>query len=110
MFVLKNSPNIETLVLHMDTIELQKTVEHEIESSFDLKLHHLKVVELQKISGCKNEIQHMKILLGNAEALEKMTIVKSRKRNYSNEWKIFTAKVLALPRASPDVIIIFQAA
>ncbi|KAL5721904.1 hypothetical protein ACHQM5_005489 [Ranunculus cassubicifolius] len=116
VFLLKNSPTLESLDLDMDPHYKSSDNKVDLEqvgSSFKFKMYQLKYITVKEVIGCDLELPYLKFLLEYAVELKSMTIFIAKKNmwRYSHitgDLKTFTKEVLAVPRASSNAEVFFD--
>ncbi|XP_026397815.1 putative FBD-associated F-box protein At5g53635 [Papaver somniferum] len=127
-YVLKNSPNLESVSLqipqecyydpqeypHFDEVKINhENVEDYWYAglSSQCMIRHLKFVEIDGLRGCIYELKFLEILLKHATVLEKVVLAyHSTKKDWLREkrMKKFNEMLLTFPRASKNINFLFK--
>ncbi|KAI3846978.1 hypothetical protein MKX03_021085, partial [Papaver bracteatum] len=109
VYLVKISPNIESIFLRIEQTELNANNtggDWILGSSFPC-LHYLKFVQIRGIQGCLNELKFLQALLKKAIVLEKVTLFcnKTDSPERAAQLMDFKEMLLAYPSASSSVSI-----
>ncbi|RZC56023.1 hypothetical protein C5167_014877 [Papaver somniferum] len=111
-YLVKISPNIESIILTIERAELNSNNtggDWIIGSSFP-SLPCLKFVQIQGIQGCLNELKFLQVLLEKAIVLEEVTLFSSKTDSPDRAAQLMEFKdmLLKYPSASSSVSISIQ--
>ncbi|PIA41544.1 hypothetical protein AQUCO_02200166v1 [Aquilegia coerulea] len=107
--LLESYPNLQTLAISVEGRNTTEYVPSQELSATDGNLKHLKTVAISSFEGSESELDLVRYILGNANAMEEMNII------YSNEFKKDVAKQTVVrdkcskfAKVSPSAVIIFS--
>ncbi|XP_026396380.1 F-box/LRR-repeat protein At3g03030-like [Papaver somniferum] len=115
-YLLKISPNIESLFLTSKEWNLAEVDDWEVTLSSLHTFSHLKFIEFREVYGCENEFRFLEFLFKNASVLEEVVLFFSNRepspdavdcRDKTRRMKKFGDKLRMLSRASPTLTMLF---
>nr|POF14510.1 putative fbd-associated f-box protein [Quercus suber] len=96
--LLENSPNLENLILKVDTEGLHESCWTESVNVPKCLKSHLRTISLRQFKGLEHELKLITYMLKNAKVLQRMDIL-SGSSSYKKKFRILN-KLFELPRAS----------
>ncbi|KAL5721763.1 hypothetical protein ACHQM5_005366 [Ranunculus cassubicifolius] len=110
--ILHHSLQLETICLEsiMDNAKDYKGAYEQHDECFAYDLDNLKCVTIQGFRGSVNEVRFVEVVMEKAAVLDKLIILTSMVGSNENNQEMMKIgkKLIAIPRASPSVAILFQ--